>query len=108
MMMMMDTPALGCHVPLDGRLNFLCSMAKVLKRERVGPNMKDMEHDNMKHGLNFLHPTTIGVVLFLFQDVTEPSPRLLRANPREYLRRVRQNAGALSPDHTHTEDGTLK
>ena len=56
--------------------------------------MFDLEHDNVKHAHNFLHPCSIGIFLFLIKDVTNPSPRLLLANPREYLARVKRNAGA--------------
>ena len=57
--------------------------------------MKDLQHDNAKHALDFYRVVTAGIICYLLLDVTSPPPRLLLRDPRGYLASVGNAAGVV-------------
>ena len=64
----------------------LCTFATWLhKKKQVYHKMKDLQHDNYKHCLDFHRVVVVGILCYLLFDVKKPSPRLLLSDIRGYL-----------------------
>ena len=72
----------------------MCRLAVLLGKEKVGPDIKNLEHNTWEHCLQFLLPVDIAILVYLSLHVTEPPPRLLFDDPAAYFSLV-ENAGAI-------------
>ena len=63
------------------------------KDKQIYEEMKDLQHDNAKHALDFHRVNVAGVLSYLVLDVVTPPPQLLLTDPKAYLACV-NNPGA--------------
>ena len=63
------------------------------KRKQIYQHMKDLQHDNARHVLDFHRTNVAGILSYLILDVTNPSPVLLLRDPRGYLALVNVGGG---------------
>lgn len=63
------------------------------KRKQIYQFMKDLQHDNARHVLDFHRTNVAGILSYLILDVTNPSPRLLLRDPQGYLALVHVAGG---------------
>jgi hypothetical protein len=72
----------------------LCTFAQWLhKKKDIVESMKDLQHDNAKHALDFHRVCTSAIIAFLLLDVKHPSPDLLMRDPQHYLSLIRHDGG---------------
>ena len=72
----------------------LCMFAHWLgKKKDVYRQMKDLQHDNAKHALDFHRVCSAGILAYLLLDVTSPPPALLVRDPQGYLGAVDSASG---------------
>ena len=64
------------------------------KRKHIYHQMKDLQHDNFRHCLDFHRANTAGILAYLTLDVVHPPPSLLVRDPKAYAALVR-NAGGI-------------
>ena len=64
-----------------------------LGKEKVHPDMKDLEHANFVHGFTHLRVVSAAIVMYLVLDVRYPSPDLFLTSPDQYIARVRHAGG---------------
>ena len=65
------------------------------KQKQIYEIMKDLQHDNAKHCLDFHRVSAAGIVAYLLLDVKQPPPRLLISDPRAYRALVRHAGGSI-------------
>ena len=63
------------------------------KRKQIYHQMKDLQHDNAKHCLDFHRVNAAGILAYLVLDVVHPPPRLLLRDWRAYMSMVRVAGG---------------
>ena len=63
------------------------------KKKDVYRQMKDLQHDNAKHALDFHRVCSAGILAYLLLDVTSPPPALLVRDPQGYLGAVDSASG---------------
>ena len=80
-------PATHSSCPLAARL------AALLGKERVGPNIKNLEHNAWEHCLQFILPVVVAIFVYLTRHVTEPPPALLFRDPVLYVSLVQNASG---------------
>ena len=74
----------------------LCTFARWLHKEKqIYEQMKDLEHDNAKHALDFHRVVTAAILCYMELHVTDPPPALFRTDPRAYIARVNHQGGVV-------------
>ena len=74
----------------------LCTFARWLHKDKqIYEHMKDMQHDNARHALDFHRVSVAGILAFLLLDVQRPPPRMLISDPRGYCAAVRNAGGTV-------------
>ena len=63
------------------------------KKKQIYERMKDLQHDNATHALNFHRANTAATLLFILCFVRSPPPELFMADPKFYFTQVQNESG---------------
>ena len=72
---------------------YLQRLANLLEKEKVGPHLKNLEHNSWEHSLQFILPIVVATFVFLTRHVTNPPPALLLRDPALYVALVQNASG---------------
>ena len=70
-----------------------CRLADLLGKEKVGPHLKNLEHNAWEHSLQFILPVVLAIFVFLTRHVKQPPPALFFRDPILYVAMVQNASG---------------
>ena len=70
-----------------------CRLADLLGKEKVGPHLKNLEHNAWEHSLQFILPVVVAIFVFLTRHVKQPPPTLFFRDPILYVAMVQNASG---------------
>lgn len=76
-------------------LSLMCVCCALLGKDKVGPNIKNLEENSARHSLEAIQAITVAIIVYLVVHVKHPPPDLFLSNPIAYMALIEHAGGSV-------------